>query len=242
MREIVFDTETTGRDPASGDRIVEVGCVELHNLTPTGRTFHRYVNPGRDIPEEVVRVHGLTARFLANCRPFSDPSIVDELLEFLGDSPIVAHNAEFDRAFLNTELARCGRDPAPVERFIDTLGIARAKFRGAANSLDALSRRFMLDRDGFDLESRRGPGGHGALIDAKILSRVYLELRGGREQSLAFDAPPTEQIRETGAIIFAPHKPRPAPLPPRLTASEAEAHSAFVAELGPDAIWSRYAA
>jgi DNA polymerase-3 subunit epsilon len=220
MREIVFDTETTGREPAMGDRIVEVGCVELIGLVPTGRTFHRYVNPER----------------------FSHPSIVEELLAFLGDSPIVAHNAEFDRSFLNAELAACGREPVSAERFIDTLGIARAKFRGAANSLDALSRRFMLDRDGFDLASRKGAGGHGALVDAKILARVYLELKGGREQSLAFDAPTTEEAATPGSIFFAPRRPRPAPLPSRLTAAEAEAHAVFIGELGPEALWLKCAA
>jgi DNA polymerase-3 subunit epsilon len=242
MREIVFDTETTGRDPTSGDRIVEIGCVELYNLTPTGRTFHRYVNPGRDVPEEVVRVHGLTARFLADHKPFAHSSIVDELLAFFEDSPIVAHNADFDRTFLNAELTLCRRAIVPNERFIDTLAIARAKFRGAANSLDALSRRFMLDRDGFDLAARKGAGGHGALVDAKILARVYLELRGGREQALSFEAPAAPQANDAAPIVFMPRQPRPIPLPSRLTPGEAEAHAAFIAELGPDALWAKYAA
>jgi DNA polymerase-3 subunit epsilon len=233
MREIVFDTETTGRAPEEGDRIVEIGCVEIVNLTPTGRTFHRYVNPEREVPDEVVRVHGITGQFLRDKRPFAHPSIVDELMDFFEDAPIIAHNASFDRAFLNAELDRLDRPGLPAERFIDTLDLARAKFRGAANSLDALSRRFMLDRDGFDLAARRGPGGHGALVDAKILARVYLELKGGREQSLAFE----EKSAAAGEIAAAaiaptPRSPRPVPLARRITAEEEEAHAAFVAALG----------
>jgi DNA polymerase-3 subunit epsilon len=216
---------------------VEVGCVEIYNLTPTGRTFHRYLNPERDVPDEVVRVHGLTGQFLRDKPVFA--SVADELLEFFGDAPIVAHNAAFDRAFLNAELKRLGREETAAERFIDSLEIARAKFRGAANSLDALSRRFMLDRDGFDLNARKGAGGHGALIDAKILARVYLELKGGREQSLAFEA----AVIAEAAMQIAPRvmrAPRPTPLPSRITEEEIAAHAAFVSQLGQSPLWMKF--
>ncbi len=240
MREVVFDTETTGRDPALGDRIVEIGCVELIDLSPTGRTLHRYVNPARDVPEEVVRIHGLTTRFLADKPFFQDPSVVDELMDFLGDDPIVAHNAEFDRKFLNAELERLGRPPTPQSRYVDTLAIARQKFRGAANSLDALSKRFMLDRDGFDLSARKGPGGHGALVDSKILARVYLELRGGREQKLAIfdeeEASPAHAARIDFDVVR--RAPRPKPLAPLITPEERAAHEAFLDTL-PDPLWRR---
>ncbi|NWG53954.1 MAG: DNA polymerase III subunit epsilon [Hydrogenophilaceae bacterium] len=242
MREVVFDTETTGRDPLSGDRIVEIACVELVKLSPTGRTFHRYINPMRDVPDEVVRVHGLTARFLADKPAFSDPTVVDELLDFFEDSPLVAHNAQFDRGFLNQELEMAGRAALPLSRFVDTLAIAREKFRGAANSLDALAKRFMLDRDGFDLSARKGPGGHGALVDSKILARVYLELRGGREQALDFADEPALETTEQGRIVFPARARRAAPLAPRLTEEERAAHAAFVEELGGQALWRKVAA
>ncbi len=240
MREIVLDTETTGRDPQTGDRIVELACVELIDLVPTGRHFHRYLNPERDVPEEVVRIHGLTGAFLADKPLFS--AILEELLDFLADAPLVAHNAEFDRGFINAELLRCGALALPTDRFVDTLAIARAKFRGAANSLDALARRFMLERDGFDLSTRKGPGGHGALIDSKMLARIYLELRGGREQALVF-----EEAREIAsdapraAPVFVARPARPKPLAPLLTPEEEAAHAALVADLGPGALWLRTA-
>jgi DNA polymerase-3 subunit epsilon len=242
MREVVFDTETTGRDPLTGDRIVEIACVELIKLSPTGRTFHRYINPMREVPDDVVRVHGLTARFLADKPPFSHPTVVDELLDFFEDSPLVAHNAAFDRGFLNQELEMAGRAPLPFSRFIDTLALAREKFRGAANSLDALAKRFMLDRDGFDLSARKGPGGHGALVDSKILARVYLELRGGREQALDFADEPALETGDLGQIVFPARTPRPTPLPSRLTDAERAAHAAFVEELGAGALWRKVAA
>jgi len=237
MREVVFDTETTGRDPLTGDKIVEIACVELVKLSPTGRTFHRYVNPMRDVPDEVVRVHGLTGRFLADKPIFSDPSVVDELLDFFEDSPLVAHNAAFDRGFLNQELELCGRAPLPFSRFVDTLALAREKFRGAANSLDALAKRFMLDRDGFDLSARKGAGGHGALIDSKILARVYLELKGGKEQALVFADEPEFETSEIGQIVFPARTKRAVPLAGRLSEEERAAHAAFIAELGEAALW-----
>jgi DNA polymerase III subunit epsilon len=246
MREIVFDTETTGvfaehAEKELCDRIVEIGCVEIINLERTGREFHVYLNPDRAVPDEVVRVHGLTREFLTQHRRFDE--IVDEFLDFVGDAPLVAHNAAFDQGFINAELARCGRPPPPSDRFVDTLLIARKRFPGASCSLDALAKRYQLDRYGFDLAARKGPGGHGALIDARILAEIYLQLKGGREQRLAFDA--GDAAGERAAILrpvqFVRRQPRPTPLAPRLTAEEAAAHAAFIADLGPNAFWRRLA-
>lgn len=241
MREIVFDTETTGVFPDHlevelRDRIVEIGCVELFNLERTGREYHVYLNPERSVPDEVVRVHGLTRDFLVQHRKFAD--VADEFLEFVGDAPLVAHNAAFDQGFLNAELRRLRREPHPAERFVDTLMIARKRFPGASCSLDALAKRFQLDRYGFDLTARKGAGGHGALIDARILAEVYLQLKGGREQRLAFD--PVEVATESTtvrAVQFARRQPRATPLAPRLTPEEEAAHAAFVGGLGPNALW-----
>ena len=241
MREIVFDTETTGREADRGDRIVELGAVELFNLTPTGRTLHLYINPERDVPEEVVRIHGLTAMFLRDKPMFAD--LAEQILDFFEDSPIIAHNSEFDRRFLNAELARIGRPVHAGERYIDTLAIARKRFPGASCSLDALARRFQLDRYGFDLAARKGPGGHGALLDAKILAEVYLQLKGGREQVLDFALPaPIAREDGTPAIVVAARPPRPQALPPRLTPEEEAVHAAFIASLGPNALWLKVAA
>lgn len=246
MREIVLDTETTGvfadhSEKELCDRIVEIGCVEIVNLERTGREFHVYLNPDRSVPEEVVRVHGLTREFLSQHKRFAD--VVEEFLDFIGDAPLVAHNAGFDQGFINAELARLGRALPAAERFIDTLLIARKRFPGASCSLDALARRYQLDRYGFDLAARKGPGGHGALIDARILAEVYLQLKGGREQRLAFDA--GEAAVESAAILrpvqFVRRQPRPVPLPPRATEEEAAAHGAFVAGLGPNALWLKRA-
>jgi DNA polymerase-3 subunit epsilon len=246
MREIVFDTETTGvfaehAEKELCDRIVEIGCVEIVNLERTGREFHAYLNPDRSVPEEVVRVHGLTREFLSQHKRFAD--VVDEFLDFIGDAPLVAHNAGFDQGFINAELARIQRAPAAAERFIDTLLIARKRFPGASCSLDALAKRYQLDRYGFDLAARKGPGGHGALVDARILAEVYLQLKGGREQRLAFDA--GEAAAESAAILrpvqFVRRQPRPVPLAPRATEEEAAAHAAFVAGLGPNALWLKRA-
>jgi len=229
MREIVFDTETTGRDPATGDRLVELACLEILDLAPTGRTFHRYCNPERDMPIEAFRVHGLSAAFLADKPLFSSPEVVDAFLDFVGDAPLVAHNAEFDRRFLNAELARCGRPELPSERFVDTLPMARKRFPGQANSLDALCKRFNISLSTRSL--------HGALIDARLLAEVYLELHGGRERCLAFLD--TEEVAEAAAAAIQRPKARrrPAPLPTLSTAEERAAHAAFVATLGPSPLW-----
>jgi DNA polymerase-3 subunit epsilon len=244
VREIVFDTETTGifpdhPEPRERDRIVEIGCVELINLERTGREFHAYFNPERGVPDEVVRVHGLTSEFLVKHRKFAE--VAQDILDFVGDAPLVAHNAAFDQNFLNAELVRCNLPKPDNERFTDTLAIARKRFPGASCSLDALARRFQLDRFGFDLAARKSAGGHGALVDARILAEVYLQLKGGREQRLAFDvAIAAEASGVTIAVEFARRTPRAQPLPSLETSSEAEAHAAFIAKLGPDALWLKY--
>ncbi len=238
MREIVFDTETTGRDPLTGDRIVEIACVEIFNLLPTGATFHRYINPERDVPEEVVRIHGLTGAFLRDKPFFGSEEVLAPLLDFIGDSPLVAHNAEFDRKFFNAELIRLKLSAWGQERFVDTLPIARSLFPGAANSLDALSRRFQLDRLGFDLSKRKGAGGHGALLDARMLAEVYLQLRGGRERRLALgDVGGRQDIIRGDQPPFERRPQRARKLPPLVTAAESAAHTVFVEELGPGALW-----
>ena len=245
MREIVFDTETTGIVPVHADadvcdRIVEIGCVELFNLERTGREFHVYLNPERHVSDEVVRVHGLTREFLQGHAKFAD--VAEKFLEFVGDAPLVAHNAAFDQAFLNAELRRCGRAAAPAERFIDTLIIARKRFPGASCSLDALAKRFQLDRSGFDLAGRKAAGGHGALVDARILAEVYLELKGGREQGLNFGVEiAASRANAAQGVVFTPRPQRPAPLPTRLTSEEEAQHAAFVGALGPDALWLKWA-
>jgi len=244
MREIVFDTETTGifpdhPEPRERDRIVEIGCVELINLERTGREFHAYVNPERGVSDEVVLVHGLTGEFLSKHRKFAE--VAQEFLEFVGDAPLVAHNAAFDQNFIYAELARCDLPKPANERFVDTLTIAKKRFPGASCSLDALARRFQLDRYGFDLAARKSAGGHGALVDARILAEVYLQLKGGREQRLAFDvAVAAETTGVTIAVEFARRTPRAQPLPSLATSAEAEAHAAFITKLGPNALWLKY--
>jgi DNA polymerase-3 subunit epsilon len=175
-REIVLDTETTGFDPKTGDRLVEVAALEIDQFLPTGRSFHVYIDPCRDMPADAERVHGLSAAFLRGKPRFEAPEVVDAFLEFVGESPIIAHNAGFDRGFLNWELANCGRPELPERRWIDTLALAKQRFPGMHNSLDALCKRFRIS-----LSEREK---HGALIDAKLLAAVYLELKGGRERRL----------------------------------------------------------
>jgi DNA polymerase III subunit epsilon len=207
MREIVLDTETTGLDPQAGHRIVEVACIELMHHVPTGRDFHRYVNPGREIPIDANEVHGLTMEFLAAHPPFE--SIIDELLEFIGADPLVIHNAEFDLAFLNAELTRAGR-AAVQANFVDTLAMARQRYPGAPASLDALCRRFDID-----LSARIT---HGAKIDSTLLAAVYLELIGGRQPGLDFVSPTAAPV----ATIRVARAPRPhAPSSAELAAHEA---------------------
>ncbi|MDO5642731.1 MAG: DNA polymerase III subunit epsilon [Paracoccus sp. (in: a-proteobacteria)] len=234
MREIVLDTETTGFDPETGDRLVEIGAVELFNHLPTKRNFHKYVNPQREVPESAVSVHGLTTEFLKDKPLFSD--IAAEFLEFIGtDARLVIHNAAFDMKFLNAELKRAGHPALPWSRALDTLALAREKFPGAQNSLDALCRRFGIDNSARTL--------HGALLDSEILAEVYLELIGGRQPDLILADPETapEPGRVAQPQMQATAQQRPRPLPPRLSGPELTAHQEFVTQMGEKAIWARYA-
>ena len=227
MREIVFDTETTGFEPNDGHRIVEIGLVELMDHYPTGRSKQFYLNPERDVPIESQRVHGLSGEFLADKPLFGH--VVEEFLEFVGDAVLVIHNASFDMKFVNAELARLGRSPLSMARTVDTIEIAKRKFPGARYSLDELCKRFSID-----LSAREK---HGALLDAELTAQVYLELVGGRQRGLALA--PAEIAVEHQQAELNRARQRPEPLAPRLTAEEIARHAAFVArELGDKAIWS----
>jgi DNA polymerase III subunit epsilon len=230
VREIVLDTETTGLDPFQGHRLVEIGCVELINRIPSGQTFHRYVNPERDMPTEAFAVHGLSADFLKDKPPFAQ--VADELLAFIGDAPLVIHNAAFDHGFLNAELERAGRMLLARERLVDTLLLARRKHPAGPNRLDDLCLRYGIDN------SRRTK--HGALLDAEILAEVYLELIGGRQAQLILVE--TGQPSITLRTVAAAARPRPGSLPPRISAADREAHTSFVATLGAEALWHAYVA
>lgn len=230
MREIIFDTETTGFHYDQDDRIVEVGCVELVNYLPTGREFQIYINPGRMMGEGATRVTGITNDMLKGKPAFSHPDVVDRLMEFFGDSIIVAHNAEFDRGFLNAELARLGRRPVPKERFVDTVVLAKEHRPGSPANLDAVCKRFNISLEGREL--------HGALKDARLLAMCYLELKGGRERAFDFAAQSVAAGSQAATIARAP---RPTPLAPRISAEEQAAHDAFVEKLGEAAIWKKYA-
>jgi DNA polymerase-3 subunit epsilon len=228
MREIVFDTETTGLDPYQGHRLVEIGCIELVNRFPSGKVFHKYVNPQRDMPAEAYGVHGLSAEFLKDKPFFSD--ICEELIEFIGDAPLVAHNANFDLGFLNAELERCGRVLVGRERLVDTLLLARRRHPAGPNGLDHLCERYGIDN------SRRTK--HGALLDAELLAEVYIELIGGRQASLILVEAGRAPAASGGKAIVV--QPRSSPLPIRLSADELEAHANFIATLGDKAIWRDY--
>lgn len=226
VREIVMDTETTGLDPAQGHRVVEIGAVELINHVPTGRTFHCYINPERDMPEEALRIHGLSAAFLADHRPFAHAEVVDAFLDFIEDSRLVIHNAAFDVRFLNAEFTTCSRPLLIAGREICTLILAQRKFPGAPNSLDALCRRFGVDN------SARIK--HGALLDSEILAEVYLHLLGGRQVSLGLveRAPILPLgVQAAQALTVRPARPH------EPSEAELEAHAAFVAKLK-DPIWA----
>ena len=227
MREIVFDTETTGLDPVAGHRVVEIGCVELFNGIPTGRVLHHYLDPQRDMPEAAFAVHGLSSAFLKGKPLFKD--IADAFADFTAGAKLVAHNAEFDFRFMSAELVALGRDPLDPGRMVDTLALARRRHPGSPVSLDALCQRYGIDT------SRRTK--HGALLDAEILAEVYAELNGGRQVSLVFTGPAS---RGWGGVSSVKRAPRPAPLPAALSDAEAAAHAAFIAGLGTDAIWLRY--
>lgn len=229
IREIVLDTETTGLSPQGGDRLVEIGCVELINHIPTGKHFHVYINPQRSMPEEAFRVHGLSEEFLSDKPVFTE--VADAFLEFIGDATLIIHNAPFDMGFLNAQLTNAGYKTLTNE-VIDTVMLARQKHPGARVSLDALCKHYGIDN------SRRTL--HGALLDSEILAEVYLELIGGKQVSLALVA---EVETETAGpvqtrVVVAQ---RPTPLPSRISPNEAEAHAAFMAKMGDNAIWNKYA-
>jgi DNA polymerase III subunit epsilon len=227
MREIILDTETTGLSPLKGDRLVEIGAVELINHIPSGKTFHKYINPERDMPAEAEAVHGLSAAFLKDKPLFK--TIAAEFLEFIGNAPLIIHNASFDMGFINFELATIKREAIPATQVIDTLQLARRAHPMGPNSLDALCRRYGIDN------SKRTK--HGALLDAELLADVYLELIGGRQTALILQAQSTHrkiEIQASGHIS----KTRPTPLPPRLTADEEKAHALIVTELGPSSLWT----
>jgi DNA polymerase-3 subunit epsilon len=231
-REIVLDTETTGLDPRSGHRLVEIACVELEDFLPTGRSFHRYVHPEREIDPEAERVHGLSLAFLSDKPRFAEAAVCEALLEFIGEAAVIAHNAPFDRGFVNHELERAGRTGLPEPRWIDTMPLAQKRFPGAHNSLDALCKRFKIS-----LAEREK---HGALIDAQLLAAVYLELNGGREQGLDLTVAGSQRI-----AALAPgeprYGPRPRPLAAGSTEAEREAHLIFVrGALAEKALWVKF--
>jgi DNA polymerase-3 subunit epsilon len=228
MREIILDTETTGLDPLRGDRLVEIGCVEIFNRMPTGQTFHRHLNPERAMPAEAFAVHGLSSEFLADKPLFLH--VVEEFLEFIADAPLVIHNASFDIGFINAELDRIKRPPIERERLVDTLLLARRKHPGVSNRLDDLCSRYAIDN------SRRTK--HGALLDAELLAEVYIDLIGARQSQLILAA----ETRDTRAGGYGemPRRQRPAPLAPRITEADRAAHRDFVATLGDKAIWNDF--
>tara|TARA_R110002049_G_scaffold117332_1_gene270399 strand:+ start:7711 stop:8394 length:684 start_codon:yes stop_codon:yes gene_type:complete len=226
MREIVLDTETTGFDPQSGDRIVEIGAVELMGHVATGNTYHQYINPERSMPDEAFQVHGLGDDFLRDKPKFAE--IGQAFVDFIGDSKLIIHNAAFDIKFLNAELGWMGLPQIPWEQALDTLAIARKRFPGSPASLDALCRRFGIDNASRTL--------HGALLDSEILAEVYLELIGGRQPDFALSTQPQQNTGEVDAKWSPP--PRPAPLPSRMSEQEAAAHAEFISKLGNGALWN----
>ena len=231
MREIVLDTETTGFEPEQGDRIVEIGGVELLNHMPTGRTYHQYINPERSMPQEAFEVHGLGDDFLRDKPVFA--KIAQDFLDFVGDAKLVIHNASFDMKFLNAELGWLRLPQLPMDQAIDTLAIARRRFPGSPASLDALCRRFAIDNSARTL--------HGALLDSEILAEVYLELIGGRQPDFGLSDIPGSSGGDT-AHAQSDWRPtaRPNPLPSRVTESERAAHEAFVQKLGDGALWRKF--
>lgn len=232
MREIVFDTETTGTEPLKGDRVVEIGCVELINHVPSGNTFHAYLNPERPMSEGAFRVHGLSDEFLADKPLFA--AIADEFAAFIAGAKLIAHNASFDVAFLDMEFGRVGRAGIDRSLVIDTLVMARRKHPGASNSLDALCTRYGINN------AKRTK--HGALLDSEILAEVYVELLGGKQANLGLVVMPTAtaQHQEAGSNVEVGARPRP--LAARLSPDDVARHSAFVATLGGSPLWSTYPA
>ncbi len=228
MHEFVMDTETTGLDPASGDRLVEIACVELSNHIPTGRVYHEYINPQRDMPEDAFKVHGLSTRFLSDKPLFSD--IAPSLLDFVKGGLLIFHNASFDMKFINSELLRSGHKIIPSERVFDTLALARRKHPAGPNSLDALCKRYGVDNTTRTI--------HGALLDAELLAAVYLHLIGGRQAALNLSSRGSDVLKNGGqkqGVLI-----RPRSLPANIDLAEIDAHEKFIAELGQQAIWQQY--
>lgn len=231
LREIVFDTETTGLDARNGDRLIELGCIEIVNRIPTGLEFHRFIHPeGRDVHPEAFNIHGLSTDFLRDKPIFAQ--VVDDFLAFIGDAPLVAHNGTFDMGFINMELGRVGRPVLARERMVDTLEIARRKHPAGPNSLDALCKRYGIDN------SKRTK--HGALMDSLLLAGVYVELLGERQTTLELSAKGIRPVVRSATRTLA--QPRSSPLPARLTDEDLAAHQAFVDQLGEKSIWKRLAA
>ncbi len=226
MRQIILDTETTGLDPVTGDRIVEIACVETINTIVTGEHFHVYIDPKREVPDEAFRVHGLSTQFLKGKPTFDQ--VVEDFLAFVGDSVLVIHNADFDMRFLNAELKRCGRTPLMMDRVIDTLAMARRKYPGSPASLDALCSRYRIDN------SRRVQ--HGALLDAELLAEVYVELCGGRQSTLVL-ANDIKVVQKTEAVEV---RPRPEPLPVLISSEDENAHRSFIGKMSEKAVWIKY--
>ena len=233
IREIVLDTETTGLSPRDGHRMVEIGAIELINHLPSGKTFHAYLNPERDIPKEAEAVHGLSGAFLKDKSRFSD--VADQFLDFISDSLLIIHNASFDISFINAELAQAKKPAIDYGRVLDTLAMAKQKFPMASNSLDALCRRF-----GVDLSKRTK---HGALLDSELLAEVYLELIGGKQTALGLASPAQQHGRsDRRGASQAQLQPRPNPLPPRLTQEDLRFHTEFVKSLGAKTLWRKWLA
>jgi len=230
LREIVLDTETTGLDPKGGDRLVEIGGIELLNGIPTGRIYHQYINPERSMPMEAFRVHGISEEMLRDKPVFA--AVAAEFVAFAEDAVLVIHNADFDIGFLNMELGRVGLPPITPDRVVDSLKLARRKHPAGPNSLDALCSRYRIDN------SARTK--HGALLDAELLAEVYMELLGGRQAALVLGGEPLPAGRTAAPLRRGPARTRAAPLPPRLTEAERAAHRAFVAGMGSAAIWLGY--
>ncbi|MEM9989951.1 MAG: DNA polymerase III subunit epsilon [Pseudomonadota bacterium] len=222
MRQIIFDTETTGFDPHKGDRLVEIGAVEMRNGGLTGKTFHIYVNPERDMPEEAYQVHKISAEFLADKPVFADPSVGKAFLDFVDDADLVAHNAPFDMGFMQFELEKAGL-PRLTGQVYDTVKIARKRFPGSPASLDALCSRFEIDT------SQRERDGHGALLDARLLAEVYIELTGGAQAGFALGGPGQQNGGRRGEVL--PKPKRKGPRPVQITPEEEAAHAAFIAEM-----------
>lgn len=231
LREIVLDTETTGLEHRNGDRLIELGCIEVVNRIPTGREYHAFINPeGRDVHPDAERIHGISSAFLVDKPKFA--AVVDDFFAFIGDAPLIIHNAGFDTAFINMELKRIGRPPLSSERVVDTLMLARRKHPAGPNTLDALCKRYGIDN------SNRTK--HGAIMDSLLLAEVYVELLGERQAMLGLARGAADAARNESSGRLRAAKQRPMPLPTRLTSEDEARHRAFVATLGPTALWLRH--